>query len=121
MQKRKPEPAERVTRRVRAFRKRQREGLKQQNAYIWGVRSYFQDYGLKTEWALAGHVYESIEVLKVRISFEQFVEAVLGNKDKKIKPIKSLEISTLVGSGGEKILLIRPVKIPARRRRKTPA
>jgi hypothetical protein len=119
MQKRKPEPAERVTRRVRAFRKRQREALKQHGPYLWGLRDYFRQHGLAAdEWALAHDVYTHTEVLSLRISFERFIVAIRGDKTEGIPPVKNIELSTLVDAGGAKTLLIRPVKIPARRRRK---
>jgi hypothetical protein len=116
---RKLEPAERVTRRVRAFRKRQREALKQHGPYIWGLRDYFCARGLMTDqWALAKDVYEFIEVLSLRISFERFIVAIRGDKTEGIPPVKNIELSTLVDASGGKTFLIRPIKIPARRRRK---
>jgi hypothetical protein len=116
---RKSEPAERVTRRVRAHRKRQREILKNQddNAYIRGLRDHFKAHGLShNEWAIASDVYHSIEVLNVRLPFEKFVEGVVGIEGE--MPIKSIETSVLAVFGGEKILLMRPAKIPIPRRSK---
>jgi hypothetical protein len=46
------------------------------------------------------------------------MEGILGSKKKKIKPIRSIEVATLIDPTGEQILLIRPVHIPLQRRRK---
>ena len=115
---RKPEPAERITRRVRAFRKRRLEALKQHGPYLWGLRNYFREHGLAAdEWALAHDVYAHTEVLSLRISFERFIVAIRGDKTEGIPPVKNIELSTLFDASGGKTLLIRPVKIPARRRK----
>jgi hypothetical protein len=110
------EPKERVARRVREFRKRQRILLKQQNVFIWGLKNYFQERGLTTEWALASSVYKSIEVVSLNITFEKFIQAIRGTKD--IKPVKSIEVSTLMDAAGTRIFLIRPTHIPEKRRKK---
>jgi hypothetical protein len=109
---------EAVKYRVRLFRKRQREELKRQNTYTWGLRQYFRARGMTSEWAVARDVYASIDVLNLRISFESFVTAIRGSKKDQIKPVKSIELSELIAPNGESILLIRPVHIPTPRRRK---
>lgn len=112
------EPAALVTRRVRLFRKRRREDLKRSNAFIWGLKTYFRARDLTTEWAFAEDVYKNMEVLSIQIPFAAFMEGILGSKKKKIKPIRSIEVATLIDPSGEQILLIRPVRIPSQRRRK---
>ena len=109
---------EAVKYRVRLFRKHQREELKRSNAFIWGLTTYFRARDLTKEWALAEDVYKNTEVLSIQIPFAAFMEGILGSKKKKIKPIRSIEISTLIDPTGEQILLIRPVHIPSQRRRK---
>jgi hypothetical protein len=115
---RKREPAERVTRRVRAFRKKRREELKKHDTYIWGLKNYLRLHSLKTGWVFAQDVYKFIEVLNLRITYEQFIEAIVGNRKKDIPGVKSIEVSTVVDSGSRKMFLIRPQHVPTPRRRK---
>jgi hypothetical protein len=117
---RKREPAERVTRRVRAFRKKRREELKKQNTYTWGLRDYFRKKGLtENDWAPARNVYKFIEVLSLRISFEAFMTGIRGDKKEGIPGVKSIEILTLVNPDvlTEKTFFLRPVRIPKSRRK----
>ena len=114
----KKESKEAIKYRVRLFRKREREALKKSNAFIWGLKSYFRARDLTDEWALARDVYRNIEVLNIRISFQDFMAAIVGNKKKKIKPILSIEVSTLIDPTGESIWLIRPQHVPTPRRKK---
>lgn len=112
------EPKERVARRVRALRKRQREELKRQNTYTWGLRQYFRARGITREWAVCRDVYASVDVLNLQISFESFVTAIRGSKKDDIKPVKSIELAELIAPNGESVLLVRPVHIPSQRQRK---
>jgi hypothetical protein len=113
------ESAAPATHRVRLFRKRQREALKRHNTYIWGLKKYFREHGIaNNEWALAESVYDSIEVLNLVISFDDFITAIVGDKKKDLPGVKSIELSTLVGKTDSRLLLIRPAHIPTPRRRK---
>jgi hypothetical protein len=114
----KKESKEAIKYRVRLFRKREREALKKSNAFIWGLKSYFRARDLTNEWALARDVYKSTEVLSLQIPFESFMEGIVGNKKKSIKPIRSIEVTTLIDSTGESIWLIRPQHVPTPRRKK---
>jgi hypothetical protein len=112
------EPKERVARRVRVFRKRYGEALKQHDAYIFELRQYFRSRGLTNEWAFAADVYLNAEIFNVSISFEQFVDAIRGNKEKDLAPVRSIEIGK-VWLDDHAVLLIRPVHIPKKRNKKT--
>jgi hypothetical protein len=114
---RKREPKERIARRVREFRKRQQAELNQQNVFIWGVKNYFREHGLTTEWVLASNVYDGIEILKITISFERFIAAIRGTEN--LTPVRSIELTKLYDERyATTVWLVRPLKIPKTRKRK---
>ena len=115
---------EAVKYRVRLFRKRQRRRTQTAEQHIRGgaQANVLPAPEAHDEWSgrfFRRDVYTSIEVfLSLQISFESFVTAIRGSKKDDIKPVKSVELSELIAPNGESILLVRPVHIPAPRRRK---
>src|ERR1700681_1492652 len=100
------EPRERVARRVRLFRKRQREALMVSNSFIFELKKYFRDRGLTNEWVSAADVHSHTIVLGSFLTLDKFIESIKGSKfDETIKPVRHIETSVLWREDGEVLLI----------------
>ncbi len=108
------EPKERVARRVREFRKRLRAAQKEQSGYLFVLKDYLRRRNLANEWVLAQDVFDDAKVYSLQMSFPQFLDAMLGNKVRRLARLKTIESATCYCNGADAIM-IRPVRIPKKR------
>lgn len=114
----KKEPKERVARRVRLHRKRRREEIARQNGFISELSRYYRANKLTQQWALLEDFYKFTEVYSSRLSYEDFIDAIQGSKQLRVKPVRSIETSKLYDERYAAIVwLVRPLRIPKTRKR----